>query len=54
MSKHIGKYVRSVQEIAEELGCDWHTVNDTLLLYGEALIDNDPRARQTGRGPGPR
>ena len=37
----IGKYGRSVAEIAEELGCDWHTINDTLLRYGEALVDDD-------------
>jgi transposase len=42
LTKQIGKHGRSVQEIAEELGCDWHTVNDTLLRYGEALIDDDP------------
>jgi transposase len=41
LTKQIGKNGRSVQEIADELGCDWHTVNDTLLRYGEALIDDD-------------
>jgi transposase len=41
LTKQIGKNGRSVQEIAEELGCDWHTVNDTLLRYGEALVDDD-------------
>ncbi|MDH2902962.1 MAG: ISL3 family transposase [Actinomycetota bacterium] len=41
LTKQIGKYGRSVTEIAEELGCDWHTVNDTLLRYGEALVDDD-------------
>ena len=25
-----------------ELGCDWHTVNDAVIAYGEALIDADP------------
>lgn len=37
----IGKNGRSVAEVAEELGCDWHTINDTLLRYGEALVDDD-------------
>jgi transposase len=43
LTRQIGKNGRSVQEIAEELGCDWHTVNDTLLRYGEALIDDENR-----------
>jgi len=42
LTKQIGKNGRSVQEVAEELGCAWHTVNDTLLAYGEALVDDDP------------
>jgi transposase len=32
---------RSVAEVAKELGCDWHTVNDALLAYGSALLDDD-------------
>ena len=43
LTRQIGKNGRSVQEIAEELGCDWHTVNDALLRYGEALVDDDPQ-----------
>jgi len=23
-------------------GCAWHTVNDTVIAYGEALVDDDP------------
>ena len=30
-------------EIAGELGCDWHTVNDAVLAYGEALISHPER-----------
>jgi transposase len=41
LTPQIGENARSVQEIASELGCDWHSVNDTLLRYGEALIDVD-------------
>jgi transposase len=41
LTRQIGENGRSVQEIANELGCDWHTVNDTLLRYGEALVDDD-------------
>ncbi len=43
LTKQIGKNGRSVQEIAEELGCAWHTVNDALLHYGEALVDDPAR-----------
>jgi len=43
LTTQIGKNGRSVQEIAEELGCAWHTVNDALLRYGEVLIDDHER-----------
>src|SRR5690606_38105632 len=32
---------RTVAEVARELGCDWHTVNDAVLAYGEALLEAD-------------
>ena len=31
-----------MNEVAIELGCDWHTINDTVLAYGTALVDDDP------------
>ena len=34
-------YGRTVKEVATELGCDWHTVNDTVITYGEALLSAD-------------
>ena len=37
----VGRYGRTVNEIAGELGCDWHTVNDAVIAYGTALIDDD-------------
>jgi transposase len=37
----VGRHARSVREVAGELGCDWHTVNDAVLAYGEALLDAD-------------
>jgi transposase len=43
LTRQIGQNGRSVQEIAEELGCAWHTVNDALLRYGEVLIDDEDR-----------
>jgi len=39
----VGRHGRSVGEVAEDLGCDWHTVNDAVLAYGEALIDDASR-----------
>jgi transposase len=38
-----------VNEVAVELGCDWHTVNDAVMAYGSVLVDepgasaNQPR-----------
>lgn len=37
----VGRHARSVAEVAEELGCAWHTVNDAVVAYGEALLDAD-------------
>lgn len=39
----MGRKGRTVNEVAEELGCDWHTVNDTVVAYGEALVDHSDR-----------
>jgi transposase len=38
----VGRCARSVSEVARELGCDWHTVNDAVIAYGTALVDDDP------------
>jgi transposase len=32
---------RTVTEVAVELDCDWHTVNDAVITYGEALLETD-------------
>jgi len=32
---------RTVSEVADELACDWHTVNDAVTTYGEALLATD-------------
>jgi hypothetical protein len=39
----VGRYGRSVAEVADELGCAWHTVNDAVVSYGEALVDDAAR-----------
>jgi len=42
VTEQVGRWGRTVNEVAVELGCDWHTINDTVLAYGTALIDDDP------------
>jgi transposase len=32
---------RTVSEVAKELDCDWHTVNDAVTTYGKALLAAD-------------
>jgi transposase len=32
---------RTVKEVAGELDCDWHTVNDAVTTYGKALLEAD-------------
>ena len=34
---------RTVSEVAGELDCDWHTVNDAVTTYGRALLEADRR-----------
>jgi transposase len=41
--EQVGRCARSVNEIAKELGCDWHTINAAVLTYGTALIDHPNR-----------
>ena len=39
---------RTVSEVAAELDCDWHTVNDAVVTYGDALLAADrKRLNQT-------
>jgi len=37
----ISLIVNTVEEVAEELGCDWHTVADEVRRWGEALLEAD-------------
>lgn len=32
---------RTVSDVAAELNCDWHTVNDAVMTYGKALLAAD-------------
>ncbi len=48
----VGRHARSVNEVAGELGCDWHLVNDAVVAYGEALLDADVERFGTVRALG--
>ncbi len=41
MTIGVGGRGRSVDEVAAELGCDWHTVNNEVGRWGEALLGAD-------------
>jgi len=43
VTAQVGRCARSVNEVATELGCDWHTVNDAVIAYGTALVDDPDR-----------
>jgi len=48
--EQVGRWGRSVAEVADALGCDWHTVNDAVIAYGEALLDaDDEELTRTGK-----
>ncbi len=40
-TEQVGRYARPVSEVAAGLGTGWHTVNDAVVAYGEALLDAD-------------
>ena len=42
-TRQVGKHGRAVSEVADDLGCDWHTVMDAVVLFGEPLIDDPAR-----------
>jgi transposase len=39
----VGRHGRTVNEVARELGCDWHTVNDAVIAYGTPLVEDPAR-----------
>ena len=43
VTAQVGRCARSVNEVAVELGCDWHTINDAVIAYGTALVDDPAR-----------
>lgn len=42
-TEQVGRFGRTVNEVAVELGCDWHTVNDTVIAYGLPLVEDPAR-----------
>jgi transposase len=42
-TRQVGQYGRTVAEVARELGCDWHTTNDTVIAYGTPPVDDPGR-----------
>ncbi len=43
VTRQIGFHGRSVNDVADELDCDWHTVNDAVQAYGDPLLDDPQR-----------
>jgi transposase len=41
VTMQVGRHGRTVSDVAGELDCDWHTVNDAVIAYGTALVDDD-------------
>ncbi len=40
-TRQVGEHGRTVSEVAHDLVCDSHTVNDTVVEWGEALLSAD-------------
>ena len=43
--EQVGRHGRTVAEVADDLRCDWHTVNRAVVDYGLALVDDPDRIR---------
>lgn len=43
VTEQVGRHGRSVTSVADELGCDWHTVNNAVVAYGTPLVDDPAR-----------
>jgi transposase len=40
VTEQVGRRGRPVTDLARELGCDWHTINDTVIAYRTPLVDD--------------
>jgi hypothetical protein len=43
VTEQIGRWGRSVNEVADDLGCDWHTVMNAVVAYGTVLVEDPDR-----------
>ena len=43
VTRQVGQHGRSVSDVANELDCDWHTVNNAVQAYGAPLVDDPAR-----------
>jgi transposase len=43
VTEQVGRWGRTVNEVAVELGCDWHTINDAVIAYGTELVEDPDR-----------
>ena len=43
VTMQVGRHGRSVAEVATDLECDWHTVMDAVVVFGQVLIDDPDR-----------
>ena len=43
-TEQVGRHGRTVSEVADDLACDWHTVNDAVIGYGTAALIRRLRA----------
>ena len=42
-TEQTGRCGRTIEDVAADLGADWHTVNDAVVAYGTPLIDDASR-----------
>jgi transposase len=42
-TEQVGRHGRAISGLIPELGCDWHTINDTVIAYGRLLVDTTER-----------
>lgn len=40
-TRQVGRSGRTVSDVADELGANWHAINDAVMAYGAALLDAD-------------
>jgi transposase len=43
VTEQVGRWGRTVNELAVELDADWHTINDAVIAYGTPLVDHPGR-----------